>query len=62
MADERIADEPHDPEGAEPPTYTATQVSQGRTVLTTPLRKIIFMGGLALSVIVAAAMVFLGHR
>ncbi len=36
------------------PTYTAEQVSQGETILRTPARKVIFIGGLVLFVLFAA--------
>ena len=42
------------------PTYTAEQVSQGEVVLRTPARKVIFIGGLVLFVIVVAFLAWHG--
>lgn len=45
----------------EPKVYTAQDVSQGYTVLNTPLRKTIFFGGMILAVLVAIILVFSHH-
>lgn len=37
-------------------TYTSEQVSQGQTVLNTPLRKALFLGGLVGFVVLAIVM------
>lgn len=37
-------------------TYSAVDASQGQTILTTPLRKAVFIGGLVLFVIFAIVM------
>lgn len=41
------------------PEFSARQARQGRIVLDTPLRRAIFIGGLALAILVAFAFVYM---